>query len=42
MNVFDDILRKMFAPKKAEVTDDGENYMMGNFVICIFHQTLLR
>jgi hypothetical protein len=32
------VLRKIFGPKKDEVTEGGEGYITRNFMICTPHQ----
>jgi len=36
------VLRRMFWPRRIEVMGDGENYIMGNLMICIPHPILFR
>jgi hypothetical protein len=33
-------LRRIFGPKRDEVTGNGENYIMSSLMICIPHQIL--
>jgi hypothetical protein len=32
------VLRRIFGPKKDEVTGDGENYIMRSFISCTLRQ----
>jgi hypothetical protein len=34
------VLRRMFGPKRDEVTGNGENVIMRSFIICISHPIL--
>jgi hypothetical protein len=34
------VLRKMFGPKRCEVTGQWRNYIMKSFIICTPHQML--
>jgi hypothetical protein len=34
------MLRRIFGPKRAEVTGIGENYIMGSLMICTPHPLL--
>jgi hypothetical protein len=34
------VLRRIFGPKRDEVTGNGENYIKRNLIICIRHQIL--
>ena len=34
------VLRRIFGPKREEVTEKRENYTMKSFVICTTHQIL--
>jgi len=36
------VLRRIFLPKRDEVTGDRENYIMGNLMICTPHPILFR
>jgi hypothetical protein len=36
------VLRRIFGPKREEVTADGENCVMKRFMICTLHQVLLE
>jgi len=41
LGVFENrVLRRMFGPKRDEVTGSGENYIMRSLVICTAHQIL--
>jgi len=41
LRVFENrVLRRIFGPKKDEVTWSGEKYIMGNFMICTAHPIL--
>ena len=41
LRVFENrVLRKIFGPKKDEVTEGGEGYIKRNFMICAPHQIL--
>jgi hypothetical protein len=35
------VLRKVFQPKRDEVTGSGEDYIMRSFIVCVPHQLLL-
>jgi hypothetical protein len=35
------VLRKIFGPKRDDVTGGGENYIMNSLMICTVHQLLL-
>jgi hypothetical protein len=32
------VLRRIFGPKRDEVTEDGENYIMRSFITCTLLQ----
>jgi hypothetical protein len=34
------VLRRIFGPKKDEVTEGGENYIMGSLMICTLYPIL--
>jgi hypothetical protein len=34
------VLRRIFGPKRDEVTGNGENYIMRSFMICTVHHIL--
>ena len=34
------VLRRIFVPRREEVTGSGENYIMGSLMICTAHQIL--
>jgi len=36
------VLRRIFGPKKDEVTGDYRNYIMKSLTICTHHPTLFR
>jgi hypothetical protein len=36
------MLRKIFGPKRKEVTEDGENCIMRGFITCTHHKILLE
>jgi hypothetical protein len=36
------VLRRIFGPKRDEVTGDGENYITRSFMICTLCQVLLE
>ena len=36
------VLRRIFRPKRDEVTEDGENYIMRNLMFCTAHPTLCK
>jgi hypothetical protein len=41
LRVFENrVFRRIFGPKRDEVTGSRENYIMRSFVICTPHQTL--
>ena len=43
LRVFDSrVLRRIFGPKRDEVTGNGENYIMRSLMICTPHQILFR
>jgi hypothetical protein len=35
------VLRRIFGPKRDEVTENGESCTVGSFIICTHHQILL-
>jgi len=41
LKVFENrVLRRIFGPKRDEVTGNGENYIMRSLMICTSHPTL--
>jgi hypothetical protein len=34
------VIRRIFGPRRDEVTGSGENYVMGSLMICTLHPTL--
>jgi hypothetical protein len=43
LGVFENrVLRRIFGPKRDEVTGNGENCIMKSFMICTLHQVLLE
>ena len=41
LKVFENrVLRRIFVPKRNEVTGSGGNYLMSNLMICIAHPIL--
>jgi hypothetical protein len=43
LRVFENmVLRRIFGPKRDEVTGGGEDYIRKNLMICIHHQILFR
>jgi hypothetical protein len=41
LRVFENrVLRRIFGPKRDEVTRSGEDYVTGSFMICTAHQIL--
>jgi hypothetical protein len=34
------VMRRIFGPKRVEVTENGENCIVGHFIICITHLIL--
>jgi hypothetical protein len=34
------MLRRIFGPKRDEVTGNGENFIMGSFMVCTPHPLL--
>jgi hypothetical protein len=41
LRVFENrVLRRIFGPKRDEVTRGGEDYITRNFIICTLHQIL--
>jgi hypothetical protein len=41
LRVYDNVLKRIFGPKKVEVTGSGENYVM-SLMICTPHPILFR
>jgi hypothetical protein len=42
LRVFENrVLRRIFGPKRDDVTGEGENCTEGSFIICTYHQILL-
>jgi hypothetical protein len=42
LKVFDNrVLRRIFGPKRDELTGSGEDYITRSFVLCTPHQTLI-
>jgi hypothetical protein len=35
------VLRRIFGPRRDEVTESGENYMIRSLIICITHSVFL-
>ena len=43
LRVFENmVLKRIFGPKRAEVTGNGENYIMRNLIICVSHPIFFR